>query len=102
MQEPLTCDWCGKFIVMIRFENQSGSPIPYEFYKDGMGRVVKDDDDLFIIEREHKCKALCSNCGKVIILDSGKLYDRRNGVETTSEQNGSLKLSERKLHRCGS
>jgi hypothetical protein len=99
MQRPVSCDWCGKFIVMVQFDNQPVPPAPYEFFKDNMGRLVKGDDGLFIIEREHKCKAACSNCGKIIILDSGKLYERLM-VEGISGGTMDSSLGERRLHRC--
>ncbi|MHB1907526.1 MAG: hypothetical protein ACYCQJ_01490 [Nitrososphaerales archaeon] len=77
-QNPSICEWCGKFIVLI----SSSSPemkvgnAPYEFYLDDMGRLVKDDNDLFLISKEHRCKVTCSKCGKLVVIEDGKIYEK--------------------------
>ena len=77
-QNPATCEWCGKFIVLISSSSKEMkvSNAPYEFYLDDMGRLVKDDNDLFLISQEHRCKVTCSKCGKLVIIEKGALYEK--------------------------
>ena len=78
-QEPKVCEWCGKFIVLVstRFpEERLEVTKAFDFYVDEKGRLVRNENELFLISSEHKCKVSCSGCGKLVIIDRGKLYER--------------------------
>jgi len=78
--------------------------VAYEFFTDESGRLVKDENNLFIIGQRHRCRVLCSGCGKPVIIDSGKLYDRPNHDElsavSATKDKEALLMSQRKAHRC--
>jgi hypothetical protein len=77
-QEPKVCEWCGKFVVLVsaRFPVERSVRKEYDFYLDESGRLVRDENELFLISSEHKCKVTCSGCGKLVIIDKGRLYER--------------------------
>jgi hypothetical protein len=77
-QEPKVCEWCGKFIVFVstRLPEERSITKPFDFYLDEKGRLIRDENDLFLVSNEHICKVTCSGCGKLVIIDGGKLYER--------------------------
>ena len=77
-QEPKVCEWCGKFVVLVsaRFPEERSVTRAFDFYLDEGGRLVRDENELFLISSEHKCKVTCSSCGRLVIIDKGKLYEK--------------------------
>lgn len=72
----MSCDWCGKFIVAVLPDQTNEMRRLLEIFTDESGRLIKDENDLFAVSGEHRCKAVCGSCGKPIIMERGKIYDR--------------------------
>jgi hypothetical protein len=96
-QESKVCEWCGKFIVLVsaKFPDEKTlTTKAFDFYVDEMGRLVRDENELFLISREHKCKVTCSRCGRLVIIHKGELFERNAGT------NGSVFVEIGKPHNC--
>ena len=101
-QTPKICNWCGKFIVAVNLGQQAGALRTFELYTDEAGRLVRDENDLFALRGEHKCRVLCSSCGQAVILDVGNLYDRPSfdAASASLREVETVLIESRKPHHC--
>jgi hypothetical protein len=81
-QTTTSCEWCGKFVLSI--EHPGAMTRLHEIYTDESGRLIKDENELFIAGEEHKCKVVCGSCGTPVIMERGKVYDRPSYDKTRS------------------
>lgn len=86
---PKTCDWCGRFIVMVNSE--AGTSRPFEIMKDEENRLLQAYDGNLIHAGEHLCKAKCSNCAAGVIIEDGLVFERPPDFKD---------LDLRKQHKC--
>lgn len=63
-------------LVSARFPEERSVTKAFDFSLDERGRLVRDENELFLISNEHKCKVTCSACGKLVIIDKGRLYEK--------------------------
>ena len=102
-QTPLSCEWCGKFVVSVLPDEKLGSGKLFEIYTDESGRLIKDDNDLFTVAEEHRCKVVCASCGSRVIMEQGKIYDRPpyddSKIFTASERE-TLLFRRKSPHTC--
>lgn len=85
----MTCEWCGKFVVMVGME--VGSPKMFEIMRDEENRLLQAYDGNLIHAGEHLCKARCSSCAAGVILEEGRVFERPADLKD---------LSVRMLHKC--
>ena len=85
----MTCEWCGKFVVMVGTE--AGSPKMFEIMRDDENRLLQAYDGNLIYAGEHLCKARCSSCAARVILEEGRVFEHPSDMKD---------LSVRMLHKC--
>ncbi|MGI0078099.1 MAG: hypothetical protein ACRECH_00560 [Nitrososphaerales archaeon] len=101
-QTPLSCDWCGKFVVSVA-DQKTGSGKLFEIYTDESGRLIKDENDLFAVTLEHKCKVVCASCGSRVIMEQGEIYDRPSYDDSkifTANERETLLFRGKNPHKC--
>ncbi len=102
-QTPTSCEWCGKFVVSIDYPQGVRTRRLHEIYTDESGRLIKDENDSFIVGEEHRCKVVCGSCGVMVIMELGKVYDRpsfdQSKVYSPNERETLLFIAKRP-HSC--
>ncbi|HZW55982.1 MAG TPA: hypothetical protein VFF30_06805 [Nitrososphaerales archaeon] len=93
-QNPTSCDWCGKFIVLQGYEEIRAPWKAFEIMRDEEGRILQAYDGTLIVAQEHRCKVRCSACGDLLIFDSGGLYERASTESNSHHEN------DKRPHQC--
>src|SRR5579864_2514956 len=97
-QTAISCEWCGKFVLSV--DEKKTTTRLYEILTDESGRLVKDQNDAFFVASKHRCKVTCGTCGKSVILENGKVYDRPGFDESTSFGEREAILRGKSPHTC--
>ena len=87
-QRPGDCEWCGKFIVLVE-SSPNDTWKSFEALRDDSGYLLQAYDGTLIYNNEHTCKARCSACGELVILEGGTLFER-----------SAERQEHRNVHRC--